>query len=765
MKFICFLILCILLCTVFNKLRAQKVALVLSGGGARGLAHVGVLKALEENNIPVDYIVGTSMGAIVGGFYAAGYSADQIEQIVGSAYFQDWVNGRIGDKFNHFYSKENHNASWVSVNLQLDSTLNTTLSSNLANDLALNLALAELLAQASEKANYNFDSLFIPFRAMAADIFTQSQVVLKSGRLNEALRATSTVPYFYKPIKIDNKFLFDGGVYNNFPIDVAFSEFSPDVVIAVNVSTKKHPEYPFNDDEKLLNQSLMYLLLNKGDPSQLRETDVYIEPNLNRFSGLDFIQAINILDSGYVETLRQMDEIKAKIARRVDCEELATERNAFVLSMKPLVFNDVKLIGFKDSQKRYLKSLFNHKQKRLNIHDVKSGYYKLSSEEYFKDIYPNIVYNDETKGYEFEIHGHGKKNLKIEAGGNIATRSISQIYLGLEYTSFNRLLYNYGVSFYTGRFYQAMQIRNRINLPTNLQFYLEPEFTVNHWNYLNSKDILSDANNAPIIDQIDRKIGLNIGMPIGVRNKLLLKSFYVNNTDRFSNSDGIVFTDTLDVLKFEGFRNELSFSRNNLNRKQYANKGGAFKIALNHIYGEENYAPGNTSSFTENVKLKREWFRANLQAEQYFRYKKVSYGYYLESVVSNQPFFTNLRASQLNAPTFFPLQDSKTLFLENFRAFNYVAAGLRNVYSPKRNFDLRLEVYAFKPLYAMDQKFNDSDQDIDFKQVHLSGTASAVYYTPLGPLSLSANYYDDPRSKWGFLLHFGYVIFNKRSLE
>jgi len=187
------------------------VALVLSGGGARGLAHVGVLKALEENNIPIDYIVGTSMGAIVGGFYAAGYSADQIEDIVSSQYFQDWVNGRIGDKFNYFYSKENPNSSWVSVNLQVDTALYTTFSSNLANDLALNLALAELLSQASEKSNYNFDSLFIPFRAMAADIFTQEQVVLKSGRLNEALRATSTVPFFYKPIRINSKFLFDGG--------------------------------------------------------------------------------------------------------------------------------------------------------------------------------------------------------------------------------------------------------------------------------------------------------------------------------------------------------------------------------------------------------------------------------------------------------------------------------------------------------------------------------------------------------------------------
>src|SRR4051812_9871141 len=213
---------------------AQKVGLVLSGGGAKGLAHIGVLKALEENNIPVDYIVGTSMGGVIGGMYAAGYSPSEIEKIARTLEFQDWVNGRISGEYQYYYSKREPNASWLSLKLMMDTSFNASLKSDLINDVPMNFALAEMLAHPVAKAKYNFDSLLVPFRCLAADIFTQEAIVLKQGSLAHALRATLTVPFFYRPIKIDGKYLFDGGVYNNFPVDVAREEFHPDLVIGVN---------------------------------------------------------------------------------------------------------------------------------------------------------------------------------------------------------------------------------------------------------------------------------------------------------------------------------------------------------------------------------------------------------------------------------------------------------------------------------------------------------------------------------------------------
>ena len=745
----------------------QKVALVLSGGGAKGLAHVGVLKALEENEIPIDYIVGTSMGGIVGGFYAAGYSPDQIEQIILSDEFQRWVNGVLGDNYNFHYFKRENNASWISLNLAVDSSLNARINSNIANDVALNFALAEYLAAPAERANYNFDSLLVPFRAIASDIFTQNEVVLGKGSLSDALRATLSVPFFYRPIKIDDKYLFDGGIYNNFPVNVAKETFNPDVIIGVNVSSKKYEKYPFDEDEKLISQSLLFMLMNKTDISLLDSTDIYLEPNMSKFSSLDFSLAKSISDSGYVETVRHLDEINEKISRRTTCEEIGEKRSDFNLGMKTLKFKKIGLEGFKTTQRGYIRSLFNINKETLNIHDIKSGYYKLVSEEYFKDIYPRISYDTAMNSFRFDLYGRPRDYLHVEFGGNLASRSISQIFLGLDFSHFNHILFNHNINFYTGRFYQSVQAKSRINSPTKFQFYFEPEFTYNNWDYISANEVFFKERLPTIIHRTDRKAGLNIGFPIGTKGKLVASGSYISNIDRFSNDMNLISTDTLDELKLNGYRYSLNFSKSSLNRKQYASVGGEVYASLDYFDLTERYTPGNTSSFESYTAEDRKWFRLKLKMEQYFKHGWYSYGYLFKSVVSNQPFFTNYKATKLNAPSFYPLNDSKTLFLPNFYAFNFGAIGLRNVFSIKRNLDFRLEGYIFKPFKEIDQ-LNDSQTPTlqqDWENFYLVATSSLVFHSPVGPIALSLNYYDDPQHKWGVLLHIGYTIFNKRSLE
>lgn len=159
----------------------QKVGLVLSGGGAKGIAHIGVLKALEEHNIPINYIVGTSMGGIVGGCYAAGMSPKEIETMVLSDDFLRWVNGQPEPGQTPHYFAHDENPGFIKLNFNLDSTLTAKINSSLANDVSLNFALAEKMAQAEAISKRNFDSLFVPFRAMASEVFTQNQVVLGSG--------------------------------------------------------------------------------------------------------------------------------------------------------------------------------------------------------------------------------------------------------------------------------------------------------------------------------------------------------------------------------------------------------------------------------------------------------------------------------------------------------------------------------------------------------------------------------------------------------
>ena len=149
---------------------SQKVGLVLSGGGAGGMAHIGVIKALEENNIPIDYVAGSSMGALIGAMYAIGYSPEQMEKLVQSEQFRNWAYGNIEDKYVYYFKKAEDNASWLTFKLSLDSSLETTLPTNLVNPIPIDFALMELMAPAAAAAHYNFDSLMIPFQIGRAHV-------------------------------------------------------------------------------------------------------------------------------------------------------------------------------------------------------------------------------------------------------------------------------------------------------------------------------------------------------------------------------------------------------------------------------------------------------------------------------------------------------------------------------------------------------------------------------------------------------------------
>jgi NTE family protein len=745
----------------------QKVGVVLSGGAAKGLAHVGVLKALEENEIPIDYIVGTSMGGIIGGCYAAGMSPDQIEHMVLSEEFLRVVNGLPETGYNYYYHEGEVNPHFLKVHLSLDSILNFQLNTSIASDVSLNFALAEQMAQASAISRSNFDSLFVPLRVVAADIFTQNEVVLNKGFLSDALRATQTVPFFYNPIRVDGKYLFDGGVYNNFPVDIAIDVFKPDVIIGANVSSKIYNDYPYDLDEKLIANSLLFLLLDKSDPASVPKNGVYIQPDLRGYTSFDFAKAKSLIDSGYVQTLRQIDEIKEKVSFRRTCESVAEKRNAFNNKNNALIFTGIKFKGFNSKQRKYLQRIFHYSPtnpKPLYFDKVKKSYFRLVSEQYFTNVYPNILFDSASSKFMFQLTRRPQKNFQVDFGGVIATRDVSNIFLGLNFFNFNnQLLHIYG-GFHTGNFYKSANIKARIDFP--FQMYVEPILGINRWDYLEGDDLLKQVSSPTVLKRINRKYGFHVGWPMGnlFKNSIGIEGF--RNADNYSNRSLFISSDTLDQSKTSGFKTEIAFSANTLNRKQYASSGRGYSIVGQYFNVSERFNPGNTSATEESGVVDHQWFRLRGVAEQYFNAGWFKPGFYFEGVISNQPLFKNYRSTIINAPGFYPLQDSPSLILENFRAFNYVSLGSRNVFRLRNRLDLRLEGYVFKPFEYLHQGNNqEALLTQDLKTMYLAGTAGLVLHSPIGPISLSANYYDDKENQFGVLLHVGFLLYNKHSVE
>ena len=754
--------------------RAQKVGLVFSGGGAKGLAHIGVLKALEENNIPIDYIVGTSMGGIVGGMYAAGYSPSEIEHIALSADFQNWVSGHFKSNYRYFFNKKPENPSFLTVKLQVDTGFHVKLRSNLINDIPLNFALLELFGQASANAGGDFNKLFVPFRCIVADVFSQKMIPVARGNLTEAIRGTFTVPLVYRPIKVDGKYVFDGGLYNNFPVDVMKKDFNPDYIIGTNVSSKVFNDYPKENDEKLMNRFLLYMFLSKTDSTSIGENGMYIQPDVSDFSITNFSPVKELIKKGYDAAMADMPNIKKALSRKISEVELKKRRKEFNNRSPELEFSSIKATGINSKQKKYVESVLqSNTNEKINLEHVKAGYYRLVADDNFETVYPIIKYEPKKDAYDFELQVQPQKNFKIDFGAGISTRPISNAYIGLQYNYLRKKSYTFSANFYAGGFYEAAQTTIRMDIPTKLPVYFEAEFTYNHWNYFNNSQIFIENVKSTFIEQSDRRMVLKMGIPLSKNGKMEAQAGYISFDDKYSPNQRFQLGDIMDFNSYNGFLTSLAFEQNSLNRRQYANSGASFQVGFNYYTGTEAYMPGNIYRDEDDFariaseKQARNWFKAKISREEYiYHTKSYSLGYIAEAVMSNKPIFSTYKSTLLSAPTFNPLQDSKSLYLEKFRANTYGAFGLKNVFKVAKNLDARLEAYIFQP---MEEFQLNSLQSVSygglFANRHVAATTGLVYHTLSGPVSLSFNHYDDDQKRFGVMFHIGFLIYNKRSFE
>ena len=170
----------------------KSVGLVLSGGGAKGIAHIGVIKVLEEHNIPIDYIAGTSMGAIVGGLYAAGYTPEEMMQLIESEGFSEWSTGQINEKLIYYFYRPEPSPAMMNVNLApRDSTRSSSiLPTSLINPLPMNFAFMELFSAYTAQCDGDFNKLFVPYRCVTSDVYQKKKIVCKSGSIGDAIRAS-----------------------------------------------------------------------------------------------------------------------------------------------------------------------------------------------------------------------------------------------------------------------------------------------------------------------------------------------------------------------------------------------------------------------------------------------------------------------------------------------------------------------------------------------------------------------------------------------
>jgi NTE family protein len=281
---------------------APKVGLVLSGGGAKGLAHIGALKTLDSLGVKVDYIAGTSMGAIIGSLYASGYTGKQLDSIFRKIDFEKLIADELPRASKTFYEKENSEKYAISIpfnnfKIQIPSALSR--GQNIFNLLSrLTLHVSDI---------DNFENLPIPFFCIATNIETGEPVILDSGSLAQAIKASGALPSLFQPVVLDSNILIDGGVVNNYPVDELRAK-GMDVIIGVDVQDDLATKEQLKSAPEILLQINNYRTI-RDMRVKSKKTDIYIKPDIKGFTVVSFDEGDEIINRGEKATLDKILEL------------------------------------------------------------------------------------------------------------------------------------------------------------------------------------------------------------------------------------------------------------------------------------------------------------------------------------------------------------------------------------------------------------------------------------------------------------------------
>jgi NTE family protein len=743
---------------------AQRVGVVLSGGGSSGLAHVGVLKALEEAHIPIDYIAGTSMGALVGGMYAMGYTPAEIEKLVKSEEFESWVFGKQVDRYVYFYREREPDANWVGIKFRIDSVIQTRFPTNIISPANMDFAFLERTSSISAASGYNFDSLFVPFRCVAADIYNKAEVVFKEGDVGQAMRASSTYPFFYKPIVVDDKLLFDGGLYNNFPADVMYRDFLPDVIIGSTVVSEIKPP----QEEDILSQ-IKNMLMERTSYSEVCETEnmLIVRPQIPKVGILDFDETEAMIEGGYQSTLARLPQIQSMVSRRQDVSLLKEKRKHFSEKQKQVKIDDILIDGLSKNQSSFIKRSFRQKEFPVNIEDIRPYFYRVAYDERIRKIYPTARIDQESGLYKLNLQMKIDKDLQAQFGGVISSKPINTGFVALHLKRINRIGLALDFNSYFGKFYSSLQVKSTLDYPFKLPFQIETDFTLNNFDYFFSASSFFEDVKPSYLIQYDRTINTAIVFPWKNKTRIKTGLTAVRMYDDYYQTQAFTTADTADRTNFNHGSFWTSIERNTLNRKIYATTGSQFMVKFRYLAGQEFNDPGSTSLLSNDYRKVHDFWRMRLNYDVYFNKRgRVHAGFYGEAVISNQPLFNNYTASVLQAASFTPVPESKTLFQTQFRAHNYAAAGLKTILSFTSRLDLRVEGYVFQPHKQILQNEDlTASYGEPFAKRYFMASAVMVYHTPIAPIAVSVNYYDQSKQQFSVIFTTGFLIFNRKAFD
>ena len=378
-----------------DSITRPRVGVVLSGGGAKGFAHIGVLKVIEESGLPIDYIAGTSMGSIVGGLYSIGYSPETMIRLVKEQNWDAVMSDAIPRKYISVDDKildRHYLATFPFRNRKIE------MKSAIYDGAMVNLLLARLTSPVYNIRNYS--ELSVPFLCVAADIETAEAYEMTRGNLQRSIRASMSIPFYFTPVEVDGRLLIDGGMRNNFPVH-NLRDKGLDIIIGVNVQRDFRKKDDLNSLAKILDQMIAMTDIDANMKAQ-EDVDIHIKPNLSNFGMMDFNYYDTIIALGEQAARQYLPEFK-RLADSIKSIEDYTLERPDIEPLDTIFVISLKVKGVKQESENFIKkSLGKHYPATMAIDDIETSIMRIYATGYFSDIWYEL--EPAVKGVNLVIH-------------------------------------------------------------------------------------------------------------------------------------------------------------------------------------------------------------------------------------------------------------------------------------------------------------------------------------------------------------------------
>lgn len=687
-----------------NNINHKKVALVLSGGGAKGFAHIGVLRELEKSDIKIDYIVGNSIGAVIGALYSVGYSPDEIEKIMENFSFDSWKDNP--NRTDIPLEKRLSNDQYA-FSIKYDSDFNFYLPKSLKNSQKGYLYLKELLKRAEGISD--FDKLPIPLRIVATNLDTGKPTVFKSGDLAKVVTASAALPSILDPVKIGDTYYIDGMVSRNFPVEDAI-DAGANIIIGVNVGANLENKFTENYNIFTTAEQLIAIQSHSNAEFQKKLVNILIEPDLSNYKSTDYDDIKKIVKIGEKAAKEHLAEIDKLPKNKVQYNSLEN---------KDFIFNNFEIYGLSNEGRlNVVKNIVSqYENKNLSSEELN----ELSLKLYGLDFIDKVYYTNKNDTLYLTLEESPSNNFNI--GFNYQSDYYTNIKLSTDLNTIGKFG-NFTNIYLKGGDYLGAGV--------NSLFYygVENKFGINMSLYYDESPLFLYNGTNKVSELKNESVNFELSAFTQYMNEILISYGFSVKYGSIENKSGTLI-DTLDTDNYaQGF---LKFAWDKADSSYYAKKG--FKNNVDYFWGGS--INENSSDFY-GVTFSLEHF---YPVTRKFTFNSRIYGGSMNGTNIPLDGFIklggNVNSSKRREFSFYGYNPQQK-FLKNLFA---AKAALQYEFSPNFFVTSGINIATFKELTL----FNDYDYKEDFMwDDYYTGVGfSFGYLSPIGPMEFSVSHNDD----------------------